>query len=118
MGCRPAQVADADHADTFYSLRTLARIHRDLTTEIDEQTARIGTRLAAANPGLLAIKGVGPVIGAQLLLTAGDNLERLRSGASFAALCGTAPFPVSSGGTDRHRLSRAAGTGRRAAPCT
>ena len=63
-------------------------------------------RVAAANPALLAIKGVGPVVGAQLLLTAGDNPDRLRSGASFAALCGTAPVPVSSGRTDRHRLSR------------
>lgn len=54
----------------------------------------------------MAIKGVGPVVGAQLLLTAGDNPDRLRSSPSFAALCGTAPIPVSSGRTDRHRLSR------------
>ncbi|WP_010149438.1 IS110 family transposase [Serinicoccus profundi] len=105
-GCRPAQVADADHADVLYSLRTLARRHRHLTTEIADLTARIGARAAAANPALLAIKGVGPVIGAQLLLSAGNNPERLRSGPSFAALCGTAPVPVSSGRTDRHRLSR------------
>ena len=50
--------------------------------------------------------GVGPVIGSQLLITAGDNPDRLRSSASFAALCGTAPIPVSSGRTDRHRLCR------------
>lgn len=37
---------------------------------------------------------------------AGDNPDRLPSSASFAALCGTAPIPVSSGRTDRHRLSR------------
>lgn len=59
-----------------------------------------------ANPALLAIKGVGTVGGARLLITAGDNPERLRTSASFAALCGTAPIPVSSGRTDRHRLSR------------
>ncbi len=59
-----------------------------------------------ANPGLMAVKGVGPVIATQLLITAGDNPERLRSSSSFAALCGTAPIPVSSGRTDRHRLSR------------
>ena len=46
------------------------------------------------------------MVGAQLLITAGDNPDRLRSPASFAALCGTAPIPVSSGRTDRHRLSR------------
>ncbi|QTV79257.1 IS110 family transposase [Microbacterium sp. NIBRBAC000506063] len=63
-------------------------------------------RATAANPALMAVKGVGPVVGAQLLITAGDNPDRLRSSASFAALCGTAPIPVSSGRTDRHRLSR------------
>lgn len=41
---------------------------------------------AAANPALVAVKGVGPVTGAQLLITAGDNPDRLRSSASFAAL--------------------------------
>jgi len=64
------------------------------------------TRATAANPGLLAVKGIGPVICAQLLITAGDNPDRLRSSASFAVLCGTVPIPVSSGRTDRHRLSR------------
>ena len=43
---------------------------------------------------------------AQLLLTAGDNSERLRSEASFAALCGVSPVPASSGRTTRHRLNR------------
>lgn len=63
---------------------------------------------------MLSIKGVGPVLAAQLLITAGDNPDRLRSSSSFAALCGTAPIPVSSGRTDRHRLSRG---GDRAANC-
>ena len=43
---------------------------------------------------------------AQLLLTAGDNPERLHSEASFAALCGVSPVPASSGKTIRHRLNR------------
>ncbi len=111
---RPAQVNDSDHADVLYSLRTLARQHRDLTKELADLTERINARVGAANPGLLAVKGVGPVVGAQLLLTAGDNPDRLRSQAPFAALCGTSPVPVSSGRTDRHRLSRG---GDRAANC-
>jgi transposase len=41
-----------------------------------------------------------------LLLTAGDNPERLQSEASFAALCGVSPVPASSGKTIRHRLNR------------
>ena len=42
---------------------------------------------------------------ATLLVTAGQNIERLRHEASFAALCGASPIPVSSGRTDRHRLN-------------
>ncbi len=42
----------------------------------------------------------------QLLLTAGDNPERHRSEASFAALCGVSSVPASSGKTTRHRLNR------------
>lgn len=41
-----------------------------------------------------------------MLITAGGNPDRLRNGASFAALCGTTPVPASSGKTTRHRLSR------------
>jgi transposase len=41
-----------------------------------------------------------------LLLTAGDNSERVRSEASFAALCGVSPVPASSGKVTRHRLNR------------
>lgn len=106
VNTRPAQVKDPNDADTLFALRSLARRHRDLTEEITELQQRMSTRVTAANPGLLSVKGVGPVLGAQLLITAGDNPDRLRSAASFAALCGTAPIPVSSGRTDRHRLSR------------
>ena len=50
--------------------------------------------------------GVRVETAGQLLVTAGDNPDRLRSEASFARLCGAAPIPVSSGRTDRHRLHR------------
>ncbi|SDU09617.1 transposase, partial [Nitrosomonas ureae] len=36
----------------------------------------------------------------------GDNPERLKSEASFAALCGVNPIPASSGKVNRHRLNR------------
>ena len=58
--------------------------------------------------------GVGPEVAGQLLVTAGDNPDRLRSEAAFAHLCGVAPLPASSGRTDRHRLNRG---GDRAAHC-
>jgi transposase len=50
--------------------------------------------------------GVGPEVAGQLLATAGDNPDRLRSEAALAHLCGAAPIPASSGRTDRHRLNR------------
>jgi transposase len=103
---RPDQMRDSDEADTMHALRSLARRYSDLADEIVQLQQRMLARVSTANPALLAIKGVGTVVGAQLLITAGDNPERLRSSASFAALCGTAPIPVSSGRTDRHRLSR------------
>jgi transposase len=57
-------------------------------------------------PTLLAHRSIGPDNAAALLITAGDNPDRLRSGASFAALCGVSPLEASSGKTTRHRLNR------------
>jgi hypothetical protein len=56
--------------------------------------------------GVSPAYGVGPDTAAQLLITAGANPERLRTQASFTALCGAAPVPASSGKTNQHRLSR------------
>ena len=106
VATRPSQASDPDDADILFALRSLARRHRDFAEEITNLEERLHTRTVAANPALLAVKGVGAVVAAQLLITAGDNPDRLRSSASFAALCGTAPIPVSSGRTDRYRLSR------------
>ena len=57
-------------------------------------------------PNLIARNSISHVGAAQLLLTAGGNPERMRSEASFAALCGVSPVPASSGKTVRHRLNR------------
>ena len=56
-------------------------------------------------PNLVARNSIGQTEAAQLLLTAGDNPERLRSEASFAALCCVSPVPASSGKIVRHRLN-------------
>jgi transposase len=50
--------------------------------------------------------GVGPDTAAALLITAGDNPDRLHNEASFAALCGASPIEASSGKTQRRRLNR------------
>ncbi|HSK27475.1 MAG TPA: IS110 family transposase [Jiangellales bacterium] len=98
--------ADPALAAAKTALRSLARRHQDLTAEIAGLDPQIRALAAAAAPTLLALPGVGPEVGGQLLVSAGDNPERLRSQAAFAHLCGTAPIPASSGRTDRHRLNR------------
>lgn len=42
---------------------------------------------------------------ATLLVTAGDNPQRMRSEASSAGLCGVSPVEASSGKVTRHRLN-------------
>lgn len=102
-----------DHSDianpvtaTKIALRHLARRHQQLTIEINELDALLEPLVAAINPNLITAHGVGTHIAAQLLVTAGENHDRLRSEASFAMLCGAAPIPASSGKTHRHRLNR------------
>jgi transposase len=98
--------ADPVAADTVTALRVLADRYRGLGQQIETLTARIDPLVTAANPGLRAAFGVGPTVAAQLLITAGHNLDRLTSEPSFAALCGAAPVPASSGKTRHMRLSR------------
>jgi transposase len=106
IAARPARGTEPAVADIMVALKILARRHRALSAEIDELGDYLAETTTAMNPGLTALQGVGPVVAAQLLITAGDNSDRLRSEASFAALCGTAPVQVSSGRVTRHRLSR------------
>jgi transposase len=97
---------DQLHVAVLTALKSLARRVQALTAEHDALTTAPDTAVTEQNPGLRATYGVGPDTAAQLLLTAGGNPERLRTEASFAALCGAAPVPASSGRTNRHRLSR------------
>lgn len=104
---RPDQAAAGDPSTaTVIALRALARRHQQLTVEIDELDILIGPLTQAINPALCALLGVGPDVAGQLLVTAGENPQRLRSDAAFAMLCGAAPLPASSGRTHRHRLNR------------
>jgi transposase len=91
-------------AATKASLRTLARRWQQLQAELDHLDAQLQGLVASLAPTLLALPGVGIDTAGQLLVTAGDNPQRLRSEAAFAHLCGAAPIPASSGRTDRHRL--------------
>ena len=106
MGGELAGLPDPAPAAVRTALRRLARRYRQLSGEIAELDAEITPLIQAAAPKLLALQGAGPQAAGQLLATAGDNPDRLRSEASFAHLCGVAPIPASSGRTRRHRLSR------------
>jgi transposase len=88
------------------SLRTLARRWQQLQGELDRLDVQLQTLVTSVAPALVALPGVGVDTAGQLLVTAGDNPQRLRSEAAFAHLCGTAPIPASSGRTHRHRLNR------------
>jgi transposase len=81
---------------TTYSLRLLARRWRHLTEQIDDLAAHLQRLLPDHTPALIGVFGLGPDTAAQLLITAGDNPDRLRSEAAFAALTGSCPVPASS----------------------
>jgi transposase len=104
---RPSRSADPVMAATKASIASLAHRVQALEAEIAELDEMIDSLLAAVAPELLAIFGVGPDAAAALLVTAGDNPERLHSEAAWAHLCGVAPIPASSGKTNgRYRLDR------------
>lgn len=91
---------------TLMTLKRLGIRHRFLSEEIAETDAELAAIVSTPAPELLDIKGVGTVVASQLLVTFGDNPERMESEAAFAALAGVAPVPASFGKTTRHRLSR------------
>ncbi len=88
------------------ALKSLGRRYLELHDEIADLDAIIIPIVDELAPALIARNSIGHATAAQLLLTAGDNVERLHSEASFAALCGASPVPASSGKKTRHRLNR------------
>lgn len=78
-------------------LRKARRRIRELEDEVEI--------LRRANAALGEV-GIGVNHAAQLIVTAGENIDRLSSEASSARLCGVAPVPASSGNTRRTRLHK------------
>ena len=102
---RPRNATTAEGASR-YALCSVARRWQDLAREIAELDTRIKVILTNVAAPLLAVHGVGPDTAGQLLVTAGDNPDRLHHERSYAALCGSSPVLASSGKTNRHRLNR------------
>lgn len=94
-----------------YAVKTtaviLARRVQALDVELDMIDAQMAPLVTAAAPELLNVFGVGIDTAAVLLVTAGDNPQRITSEAKWAMLCGIAPIPATSGLIDgRYRLNR------------
>jgi len=89
------------------AMAAVARRHQALSAEIarlDAALEQLVTRTAPSK--FLAKKGIATQSASTLLATAGDNPGRLRTEASFAALCGASPGDASTGKQIRHRLNR------------
>ena len=100
----PARLHEPEQAAKA-ALRSLARRISELDREIGLLDRQLKHLVTAAAPATTDRIGVGAGHAGALLVTAGENIDRLRHEPSFAALCGASPVPVSSGRTDRHRLN-------------
>jgi transposase len=87
------------------ALRSIGRRIGDLDQEITELDHALAPLVATAAPRTTGLLAVSTGHAGQLLVTAGQNIERLRNDGAFAALCGTSPIPASSGRTTRYRLN-------------
>jgi transposase len=65
--------------------------------EIKVHSRHLKKLTKAAVPELVAAIGIEPDIAAEMLVTAGDNTDRVRSDAALAKPCGACPIPASSG---------------------
>lgn len=99
-----ADLRDPSQAAKF-ALRALARRIGALDQEITDIDQQLEPLVHAAAPRMVKLLGISTGHAGQMLVTAGENIERLKSEASFAAICGTNPVPASSGKTVRHRLN-------------
>jgi transposase len=103
---RPRHGSDPVLFTTKVVIRGLARRIQGLNNEVRIIDAMLRELVTATAPSLLELYGVGVDAAASLLVTAGDNPDRLRSERSWAHLCGVTPVPASSGKTIRYRLNR------------
>lgn len=91
------------HADSHWlcvlDWRGRKVLSRQFPADAAGYEALAGAIAAAGEPACVAMEGTSSY-------GAGLNPGRLRSEASFAAICGACPIPASSGKTVRHRLNR------------
>ena len=103
---RPHKGSDPVTYTTNLVIRNLAKRIKALNTEMADIDEMLTGLIEDTAPELFDLYGVGVDTAATLLVTAGDNPERVSSEGSWAHLCGTTPLPASSGKVTRHRLNR------------
>jgi transposase len=87
-------------------IRGLARRIKDLNDEMHSIDDTLHGLVSETAPSLLDCYGIGAATAATLLVTAGDNPDRLHTERSWAHLCGISPVPTGSGKTSgRVRLN-------------
>ncbi|MEU2334650.1 IS110 family transposase [Streptomyces sp. NPDC013172] len=91
---------------THVTLGLLARRIGQLSEEVHNLEGRLPRLVERRAPQLLEVVGIGPDTAVTLLITTGDNPERLGSEASFAALCGVSPVERSAGSRQYRCLDR------------
>ena len=99
-----ARISEPLHAAKL-AMRTVSQRILALDEEIASFDRHLQSLVVRAAPRTSALLGISTGHAGQLLVTAGQNLDRLHSEAAFAHMCGAAPVPASSGKTSRHRLN-------------
>ena len=95
----------AEEFATVTAMRATARRALACEREAAELENQIEALVRKFAPALLDVLGVGPIVGAQVVVS-WSHRGRFRSEAAFAKLGGVAPIEASSGMVVRHRLNR------------
>lgn len=86
---RPDVTAYHNVQDAYrIALKSLARRYLEIHDEIADLDVMVASIVDELDPELIKRNSVGYECASQLLITAGDNPQRLHSEAGFAALCG------------------------------
>jgi len=97
--------ASRERAVRHAEIRRLAVAVREAGRVLKTNRAELAAIVNDVVPGLTDRRGIGPVTGAQAIVSF-SHAGRCRNDAAFATLAGTSPIEASSGQTTRHRLNR------------
>lgn len=102
---REPRQGSREHTVRHAEIRRLALALREAAQTLKANRAQLAAIVNDLAPGLTDRYGIGPVSGAQAIVSF-SHPGRCRNDAAFAALAGTSPIQASSGRTVRHRLNR------------